>query len=187
MMKHLVDFNALLVRQRENVFSQGNCRDWIARIENAPREIAPLTTRSGPVLNANVRNNTRVIVDDDALAKEYWALVKPHVDETLFGWRAVGLNERFRGYRYGPQQRFAPHYDGSFVRNDRERSMLTLLFYLNDDFSGGKTEMMDFDEAPIVPKQGLMLLFQHPLLHQGCVVESGVKYVLRTDVMYRAP
>jgi hypothetical protein len=30
----------------------------------------------------------------------------------------------------------------------------------------------------------MALLFQHEVLHEGCAVESGVKYVLRTDVMY---
>jgi hypothetical protein len=29
----------------------------------------------------------------------------------------------------------------------------------------------------------MALLFQHQLLHEGCVVTSGVKYVLRSDVM----
>jgi hypothetical protein len=28
-------------------------------------------------------------------------------------------------------------------------------------------------------------LFQHFLLHEGCYVTSGLKYALRTDVMYR--
>jgi len=41
----------------------------------------------------------------------------------------------------------------------------------------------DFDEA-VVPRAGMALLFQHQLLHEGCVMESGVKYVLRSDVMY---
>jgi hypothetical protein len=32
---------------------------------------------------------------------------------------------------------------------------------------------------------GHALLFQHRLLHEGCPVRSGIKYVLRSDVMYR--
>jgi len=28
-------------------------------------------------------------------------------------------------------------------------------------------------------------LFQHLLVHEGCPVRSGVKYALRSDIMYR--
>lgn len=36
------------------------------------------------------------------------------------------------------------------------------------------------------PRTGTALLFQHLLVHEGCVVRTGVKYVLRSDVMYRS-
>jgi hypothetical protein len=36
----------------------------------------------------------------------------------------------------------------------------------------------------VKPKQGMGLLFHHPLLHRGDAVAAGRKYVLRTDVMY---
>ena len=61
--------------------------------------------------------------------------------------------------------------------------MLTLIVYLNDDFEGGET---DFDLGVCVdPRPGTALLFQHFLLHEGCKVTAGMKYVLRSDVMYR--
>jgi len=82
-----------------------------------------------------------------------------------------------------PGQRFAPHYDGCFRRNPSECSELTFMVYLNDGFAGGATTFHDFDEE-VVPQAGMALLFQHQLLHEGCVVTSGVKYVLRSDVMY---
>ncbi len=31
---------------------------------------------------------------------------------------------------------------------------------------------------------GKVLVFQHDLLHQGSVVTSGVKYAMRTDLMF---
>jgi hypothetical protein len=37
----------------------------------------------------------------------------------------------------------------------------------------------------IDPKPGRALLFQHFLLHEGSAVTRGVKYVMRSDVMYR--
>ncbi|MEQ1701420.1 MAG: hypothetical protein ABMA25_15030, partial [Ilumatobacteraceae bacterium] len=36
------------------------------------------------------------------------------------------------------------------------------------------------------PKTGMALLFQHRILHEGAVVTSGTKYVLRTDVIAHA-
>ena len=47
---------------------------------------------------------------------------------------AVGLNERFRFYRYGAGEYFSWHYDGSYYRNDLERSLLTLMVYLDEGF-----------------------------------------------------
>jgi hypothetical protein len=40
-------------------------------------------------------------------------------------------------------------------------------------------------EIDVVPRTGMALLFQHRVWHEGCEVTSGVKYVLRSDVMYR--
>jgi hypothetical protein len=49
----------------------------------------------------------------------------------------VGLNERFRFYRYDPGQHFAPHMDGCYQRANGEESQFTFLVYLNDGFVGG--------------------------------------------------
>ena len=48
----------------------------------------------------------------------------------------------------------------------------------------GATDFHDHDIA-VTPRTGMALLFQHMLLHEGCVVTSGTKYALRSDVMYR--
>jgi hypothetical protein len=46
---------------------------------------------------------------------------------------------------------------------------------------GGAT-MLSWDT--IQPQLGMALIFPHRLLHRGVEVESGIKYILRTDVMY---
>lgn len=101
----------------------------------------------------------------------------------LEGRQAIGLNERFRFYRYDPGQQFATHMDGSFVRQNGERSLLTFMVYLNDAFEGGETVII---ETTVKPQKGMALIFQHALVHEGAVVISGRKYVLRSDVMYGA-
>ena len=179
-----LDQHAPLVFTVENILSADMCRGVIDRLETMGFDAAPITTARGPVMRSDVRNNTRVMFDYPELAKLLFDRIAPHVPQELCGMKPVGANERFRSYRYDVDQRFAPHYDGAFVRNASERSLLTFMVYLNEGFTGGATRFHDFD-LDVTPKAGRALLFQHFLLHEGCVVTSGTKYVLRTDVMYR--
>jgi prolyl 4-hydroxylase len=167
----------------DNVLTADECTATIARIEALGPEAAPITTSRGFEMRPDIRNNTRVIIDDEALARILFERVAAVVPP-LFGMTPVGANERFRCYRYTPGQKFAAHYDGAFVRSDSERSQLTFMVYLNGGFEGGNTEFLDFDTRA-VPQAGRALLFQHQVLHEGCEVTSGTKYVLRSDVMYR--
>ena len=102
------------------------------------------------------------------------------------GWECIGLNERFKIYRYsGPDQYFASHYDGSFERVPLvEQSWVTMLVYLNEDFEGGQTSFID---GEIEPETGLAaFMTQHNYLHEAReATRRFTKYVLRTDVMYR--
>jgi hypothetical protein len=155
---------------------------------------APINTAGGPVIYKEMRNNERVMFDDPALAQRLWTKLQPFVDAKFgSGWHALGLNERFRFYRYDPGQRFDWHYDGSFERFPSERSKLTFMVYLNEGFEGGTTELhlradgfsKDDPVASVIPETGMALLFDHRILHQGSPVVSGRKYVLRSDVMYQ--
>ena len=178
-----LDHTAPLVFAVGDVLRATECTDMIARIEQGKPEAAPISLSTGFVMRPDIRNNTRVMFDDVALAADLFARLGDAIPARLCGRRAVGVNERFRCYRYEPGQRFAPHYDGAYARSETERSELTLMVYLNEDFTGGKTAFHDFD-VEVAPRTGIALLFQHRLLHEGCIVESGIKYVLRSDVMY---
>src|ERR1700733_5524432 len=180
-----LDHSAPLVFTIPDALPANACKQLIDRIEALGPTEAPVTTRRGPVMRPDIRNNHRVIFDDATLAAELFERVASASPQPLCGMRAIGANERFRCYRYTPGQRFAPHYDGAFVRDERERSLLTLIVYLNEDFTGGRTAFLDFG-LDAIPRTGTALLFQHHLLHEGCEVRSGTKYALRTDVMYRA-
>ena len=178
-----LDGSAPLVFTLDEVLGASECAGLIARCEPLGFAPAPITTAAGFVMRQDIRNNDRVMFDDVALAAQLFGRIRGQLPERLFGRRPVGVNERFRCYRYEPGQRFAPHYDGAFCRSRSERSELTFMVYLNDGFAGGDTAFLDFDVA-VVPRAGTALLFQHLLLHEGSAVESGVKYVLRSDVMY---
>ena len=162
------------------------CREYIQIAEFIGFAEAPITTSSGPKMRKDIRNNSRIMKDDPQLAEQLWRRVQEWVPAEWRGRRAVGLNERFRFYRYEPGERFAPHYDGAFERENGEKSEFTFLIYLNDDFVGGETRFFQPGVFNVIPKAGNLLLFYHPQLHEGAVIESGTKYVLRSDVMYQA-
>lgn len=178
-----LDLSHPLVWTVDGVLAPEECAVLVERIEAAGPEAAPVTTRRGPVMRPEVRNNQRVIFDDPALAELLYRRVAPHVPATLAGRRVRGANERLRCYRYGPGERFAPHYDGAFVRSPSEASLLTFMVYLNEDFTGGETDFPELGQT-FTPRTGMGLLFQHRLLHEGCEVRSGVKYAVRSDIMY---
>ncbi|MGZ3407402.1 MAG: 2OG-Fe(II) oxygenase [Polyangia bacterium] len=163
------------------------CDALVARIEAESPRVAPIMTGAGPVMRLDVRNNERVIFDDAPLAADLFARTRAFLPESLAGGTLVGYNERFRGYRYRGGQRFAPHFDGAYFRPDtprgREGSQITALFYLNEGFTGGETKLLDWDVV-IEPKQGSIFFFEHAMLHEGCPVSAGTKYVLRSDAMY---
>jgi prolyl 4-hydroxylase len=182
-----LDLSAPLVWTIAEVMTAAECADAIARIEQLGPSAAPITTHRGFEMRSDIRNNQRVMFDDPPLAKRLFARIRDAVPPALCGMHAVGANERFRCYRYTRGQRFAPHYDGAYVRSPEERSLLTLIIYLNDGFEGGQTAFYSFDRDLVVaPRTGSALVFQHLLLHEGCVVDAGVKYAMRSDVMYRA-
>lgn len=178
-----IDFKAPLVFTLPDVFDAAECDAEIARAEAIGFHAAPITTGAGFVMRRDIRNNTRVMRDDPALAAELFQRIRDRLPQRLFGRRPAGVNERFRYYRYEPGERFAAHYDGCYERNPSERSELTFMVYLNEGFSGGATAFLDAG-AVVTPRRGAALLFQHCQLHEGGTVLSGTKYVLRSDVMY---
>jgi predicted 2-oxoglutarate/Fe(II)-dependent dioxygenase YbiX len=162
-------------------FTPEECSRHINQSEKIGFEFATINTASGTVVDEAVRNNSRVIKDDPELAANLWRRLRDDLPAFLDGRQAIGINERFRFYRYESAQRFAGHVDGRFRRENGEESRLTFMVYLNDDFTGGETA---FDEVAITPKCGTALIFRHELFHEGRPVTNGRKYILRSDVMF---
>lgn len=109
-------------------------------------------------------------------------------------WRVNGLNPQFRFCRYTPGQKFAPHYDGDFMIDSSEKSLYTYMIYLNGGFDGGATNFLS-DSASggargrvlesLPPSAGMLLVFEHQIYHEGEELRSGVKYMMRSDLMYK--
>jgi len=169
----------------EDLLTSAECTSLIAKIDSLNPTVATINTRFGAAVQTDVRNNDRVIFDDLELAQLLYERVRESAPKDIHGMTLVGTNERFRCYRYRPGMRFAPHKDFAFYRNDRELSFYSFLVYLNQGFEGGNTTFATEPEIAIKPKAGMGLLFQHPIIHEGSLVTAGVKYVARTDLMFR--
>lgn len=168
----------------EGFFTPEECKGFIDFSEKQGYEQSLIRTREGEVMNKEIRDNDRVIWDNQQIAEQVWGMVKDMLPADIDGYEPIGLNERFRFYRYKDGQQFKPHVDGSFKRSETETSKITLLIYLNEDFEGGNTTLV-LEGQEVEPKEGMLFLFEHRIMHCGRPVTEGTKYVLRTDVMYK--
>ncbi|KAG2388542.1 hypothetical protein C9374_000706 [Naegleria lovaniensis] len=115
--------------------------------------------------------------------------------------KGTPINERIRFNKYTPTKKFGPHFDAGYKKNKNEMTLLTIIFYLNDNFSGGETTFfpggkrtqMDepnsvVKEYRIVPRAGMVSVFYQngPLnhRHEGSPVIEGCKYIIRSDIAY---
>lgn len=117
------------------------------------------------------------------------------------GFEPIGINESFRFIDYQDSGALIPHYDGSYIRNNKEKSLLSLVIYLKSGETG-KTQFVkenrdnhnyqdwdrmanDFEIIETVKSEECSaLMFEHEILHQSEKV-TGNKIIIRTDVMFR--
>ena len=161
-----------------DVYTPAECREFVANIE-----------RWGPAIATNnpaFRDQDRVVRDDGPLAAELFRRLRPQLPERMGPLRLVGLNERLRFYRYRPGQQFPAHTDHWYWPSETRVTLLTVLVYFNDDFEGGETRFIEHLEEVVVPRPGLVAVFQHKIRHEGCAVRRGTKYAMRTDAIYEA-
>ncbi|PVI06742.1 oxidoreductase domain-containing protein [Periconia macrospinosa] len=197
----------------DGVLSQDECKTLLNVVESTTDgewERAMVNVGGGfQMLYEDTRKCGRIIHDNEELAAKLWARLESAVPEihvlhdwervTGLGpwkrnetWKMTRLNERMRFLKYVGGEYFKAHCDGNYQTPDgKERSYFTLHLYLNDaegQMEGGATIFHDWtmtQELRIEPKAGRVLLFQHrDLLHSGGDVLSGVKYTVRTDIMY---
>lgn len=174
----------------EEFFTSDECRQYIQISEDIGYEDALVSSPQGQVLRQDVRNNQRVMFQNEEIAEFLWERAAEFVPTEYDGRSAVGVNELLRFYRYNPGQQFNWHQDFPFERDNGEQSFLTFMIYLNDNFAGGETSFDDsyssesFEPFSVVPRQGLALFFEHATYHIGELVTHSRKYVLRTDIMY---
>lgn len=165
-----------------HLLSPDECQQLITLAENHGFTSAGVRTTEGQKPMPLVRNNERAMFDSPNWVTLLWNRLRSAGLPELQGQQAAGLPKDLRFYKYSPGQRFKMHKDGPWTEGGLS-SQLTLLVYLNDGFKGGDT---DFRDLKIIPQIGSALLFIHDTWHEGAAVSEGVKYVLRSDVLYKS-
>ncbi|GAA95533.1 uncharacterized protein L969DRAFT_307103 [Mixia osmundae IAM 14324] len=182
-------------------FSKALCSSFVQFVSTLKLEHSPAARRG----EAH-RTNDRYGINDPAFAGRLWretGLARALEDYPSLSdkaARASGLNPNIRVYRYEPGQCFNPHYDESVRDSAGRRSEWTLLIYLTgeqDGVQGGETAFYDGEsfgglqragrDIVVSLDRGAALLHRHGaecLLHEGRPVLKGVKWVLRSDVMF---
>jgi len=180
-----LDLSVPLAWTVDDALDLATCARYAARmLAAADAEVAPVITEHAVSIGLAVRSNTHVMRDDAAEAAALLACVAATVPAQLGGRSLVGANPRLRLYRYRPGERHGAHWDTVVELDGGVQSMLTLVFYLNDDFTGGAIDFPELGRR-IEPRRGRALVFQHRVLHEATEVTAGDKLVLRTDVLYR--
>ncbi len=145
-----------------NVLSIGECQRLVSLTETfGYLEDAAVS------LPRSIRHNDSLtwVIDDETNAiiwQRCQALVQDDHDFNN-GKAALGINSRFRFYRYGRGDYFAPHTDGSWpgsrvidgelidnAYNDRW-SQLSCLLFLTEDYAGGATQFYVSKANPARP------------------------------------
>ena len=197
----------------ENVLTDEECAQFVAATESMGYdEDAPVS------LPHSFRHmeNVNWLVDETIPATIFdrvAGVLPAEAQEVAPGAEALGINARFRCYKYGGGDYFQFHTDGSWpgslavARSDdgaRELvwdawggggvawSQLTFLLLLSDGYEGGRTlfETAEGDVVAVRTPKGGALCFPHGghpqhVRHAGETVESGLKYMIRTELLYR--
>ncbi|KAJ1551694.1 hypothetical protein HK096_004230 [Nowakowskiella sp. JEL0078] len=188
-----------------NVLSRSECRKIIRAAEEIgflPDEPIVGTAASSPSILAH---NVFWLADSE-LNESLFERCRPFLPEG-----SLGINSRWRVYRYVPGAVYRPHIDGAWPGSGLDEvtgeykydawgdrwSKMTFLVRLNDDFVGGATtffvpanEVGYMNSRGVLTSSGSVVCFPHgvakgSLLHEGSAVLEGAKYVIRTDVLFK--
>lgn len=176
----------------ENVLTETECDEIIFEAEDAGFKIAGFYTDDAgeaTYIDTEKRRSKRCILDSAGFADRLWKRIQHAVIPRLpVGLVAKRLNEHLRILKYAPGDTFVMHRDGNYMTPDgKEISQYTVLVYLNDNYEGGYTTYYNSPDGigvPVIPKRGSVIIQHQSCLHSVPPLISGIKYALRTEVMY---
>lgn len=180
-----------------NVLSKEECQ----RLINTSEELGFLPD-AAVSLPRNVRHNDSLTwVVDEQTDRLIWQRVAHLMDDRqgiYGGSKALGINARFRFYRYSEGDYFKPHSDGAWpgtriINNEivanaypDRFSQMTFLVLLSEDFIGGATRFLvnaddatkparmgdNVKEVDIRTPAGSVLCFPHGMHPMHCIHSS---------------
>jgi hypothetical protein len=179
----------------DNVFTKKECECLIKLSEEIQEnyQMAKVSYDEEQIIDTSYRNNKRWLNFDKKLAETFFEKIKSYIPIEFEGNPVSCLNECLSFLKYSPGEYFRPHEDGYYIRPDNsEMSYITVQIYLNDldEEDGGSTTFIEdiynriYQNYNVIPKVGRVLLFEHDIEHEGSILKNGLKYCIRTDVMY---
>jgi len=173
--------------------------------------------------NPSVRDNKRILCMSNEFADMLWNIIKDKLNEldelkdmrpdgfaTEGKWIANNINPCFRFSEYNaPSVGFKHHRDTTFIKDFNNRSIFTMIGYLNNNFEGGSTTFYKSDKSyrakghtveeemkngykkiyEYVPVIGSAILFSHNTIHCGNPLDGTekkqTKYIFRTDIVFK--
>jgi prolyl 4-hydroxylase len=125
----------------------------------------------------NGRYNKELFISEHEVC---YLLEKRISDFSINKMRVLKNSLPFEFYKYDKYDFIKPHNDASEDFGNNLKSNFTAIIYLNDDFEGGETNLIT-SGVSIIPKKGRLLLFTQSLLHEACIINSGTKYIYRSN------
>ena len=159
----------------DDLLTKDECADFIKHFE----------TEKLQHVQSNFADYHRGMYIDEKLAAKMYDRILPVIPTS---YESVYANDHFRYSKYNPGGEFKNHRDGFNQDIYGHRSIITVNIFLNEDFDGGSTNFYydyqyDTPRLSVQPKTGRAAVFDSQQYHRGCVVESGHKHLLRTDIM----
>jgi hypothetical protein len=192
-----------------NFLTQNECNNWIKHVEEtgfenlcSPRTHEFAQRECGRISKTDWDMADRLYERMQSMMKEITKQITiPSSDRT---YAPITCNGNLRLYKYEKNMSFGRHYDGSarisrFKGGNTEITVLVYLtsckggatrFYLPSSSKKGrnkKAKSENSDGIAFEPEAGAILMHLHGdrcLEHEADPVLDGVKYVLRTDIVY---
>lgn len=155
----------------DNVLSNKECDEIKKLVDNVPSsglksKICIKFTELSNLILTRCKDNIikKVFMEDFSTSSKIWSL-----KEINPNWRIVKCN---------PGAKLSAHYDGVYVKSVDEKSIYTIMIYLEN--SDGNLKFVDFQ---VKPRKGRLVAFNQKLLHEG-MINFNTKYFIRSEIMY---
>eukprot|EP01084_Bolivina_argentea_P006032 11413_1 len=150
-LQSVVNENETLLCEIGNVLSAKQCSKILKNLSKQDA-FQNMSTK----YEKDVRNSSRLLTVDKNVSNILWERMHKIIEEVIqtnnisimpygfdvlnYEWKLNGINEGIRINCYNKKdQFFGYHKDGQFCNSGNERSIFSLVIYLNDNFKGGET------------------------------------------------